>query len=116
MSENEQYELVGRTRANYKERKKELAALKVKASNLAESAQTLFHGLQNPELIRWWTGAPMIGQRGEHVVFTDMMFSELSQPNIKKLAEDIHRLKTTVDAIRKQLIDLEGEDPEHRVS
>jgi hypothetical protein len=112
MTDSEQFELIGRTRANYKERKQELAALKAKAAKAAELAATLARGLQNPELIRWWSGTHLIGQRPEHVILTAAMFTELSEQNIKQLSETINRLSTTIGAIRKQLIDLEGEDPE----
>ena len=112
MTNNEQFELIGRTRASYKERKKELDGLKAKAAKLAELAVTLTDGLQNPELIRWWSGTPLMGKRPEHVIFTAAMFTELSEQNIKQLSETINRLSTTIAAIRKQLIDLEGEDPE----
>jgi hypothetical protein len=112
MTNGEQFELIGRTRANYKERKNELAALKAKAAKLAELAAKLAHGLQNPELIRWWSGTPLIGQRREHVIFTTAMFAELSEQNIKELSDGIAQLSKTIDAMRKQLTDLEGEDPE----
>ena len=112
MTNSEQFELIGRTRTNYKDRKNELAALKVKAGKLAELAATLARGLQNPELIRWWTGTPLLGQRREHVIFTTAMFAELSEQNVKQLSDGIAQLSKTIDAMRKQLIDLEGEDPE----
>lgn len=81
MTNSEQFELIGRTRANYKERKNELATLKAKAAKLAELAATLARGLQNPELIRWWSGTPLVGQRREHVILTTAMFAELSEQN-----------------------------------
>lgn len=112
MTNSEQFELIGRTRANYKERKNELAMLKAKAAKLAELAATLARGLQNPELIRWWSGTPLMGQRREHVILTTTMFTELSEQNIKQLSDGIAQSSKTVDALRKQLIDLEGEDPE----
>lgn len=116
MSESEQYELIGRTRANYREAKKELAASQMKAGELAKIAATIKAGLERPELIRWWEGVPMMGRPPGPgpgpVVFTSAMFGQLTEKNVKELLDDLKKIEASISAMRTQLIQLEGEDPD----
>src|SRR6266446_6079161 len=93
MTENEQFELVGRKRAQYREAKKELGALKARSGEWADLAGTISAGLRQPEMIRWWDGTPAIGRRSEHIVLTPKMFELLTQSNIKQLCGDIKRVE-----------------------
>jgi hypothetical protein len=110
MTDSETHELVGRKREEYRLRKKERAALKAKAGELATLAATISRGLQNPELIRWWEGTPMVGQRREHVILTPAMFSELTEEKIKQLCADLKRLEAVLGALRQELTAID-EDP-----
>src|SRR5580704_14848854 len=103
MTENEQFELVGRKRAQYREGKRELGALKAKATEWAELAATISVGLQRPEMIRWWEGTPAIGRRPEHIVFTPKMFELLTEGNIKQLCNEIKRVETILASVRQEL-------------
>ena len=110
MTDSETHELVGRKRDEYRLRKKERAALKAKAGDLANYAEKISEGLHNPEMIRWWEGLPLIGQRQEHIVLTPQMFSELTVESIKQLCVDLKRLETVLGAMRQELTTLD-EDP-----
>jgi hypothetical protein len=111
MTENEQFELVGRKRAQYREGKKELAALKAKAGEWAELAMTISAGLREPELIRWWDGTPVIGRRQEHIVLTPKMFELLTEGNVKQVCSDIKRVEAVLASLRQELTAMD-EDPE----
>ncbi len=111
MTENEQFELVGRKRAQYRDGKKELGALKAKAGEWADLAATISAGLRQPEMIRWWDGTPAIGRRQEHVVLTPKMFEQLTENNIKQLCNDIKRVEAVLASLRQELTAMD-EDPE----
>jgi hypothetical protein len=65
MPESEQFELVGRKRAQYRENKKQLEALRARATEWSDFAETIYNGLRRPELIRWFEGVPAMGRRAE---------------------------------------------------
>jgi len=111
MTDGEVFEQVGRKRAEYRDRKKELAQLRSKAGDLSKLAATVSLGLEKPEMIRWWEGTPMIGQNRQNIVFTPQMFAELTEPKIKQLCDDIKRVETLVNSLRSELTQLD-EDPE----
>lgn len=111
MTENEQFELVGRKRAQYRDGKKELGALKAKAGEWAKLADTIAQGLSNPEAIRWWEGTPTIGRRPEHIILTPMMFALLTEENVKQLCDDIKRVEAVLSSVRQELTVMD-EDPE----
>jgi len=111
MTESEQFELVGRKRAQYRESKKELAALRARASEWSDLAETVSNGLRQPEMIRWWEGTPAIGRRPEHITFTPQIFELLTEKNIKQLCNDIKRLNTVLASLRQELTAMD-EDPE----
>lgn len=112
MTDSEQFELVGRKRAQYRENKKELAALKARAGEWAELASTISTGLLRPELIRWWEGGPpAMGRRPDHVVLTPKMFEFLTEKNIKQLCDDMKRLTAVLASLRQELTAMD-EDPE----
>jgi hypothetical protein len=111
MTDSETYEQIGRKRAEYRERKKELAQLKSKVGDLANHAATISRGLRNPELIRWWEGLPLAGQRQEHIVLTPAMFSELTVEKIKQFCAELKRLEVVLAALRQELMGID-EDPE----
>jgi hypothetical protein len=111
MTENEQFELVGRKRAQYREGKKELAALKARAGEWSELAATITNGLRQPEMIRWWDGTPSIGRRQEHYILTPKMFELLTENNIKQLCNDVKRVEAVLASLRQELTAMD-EDPE----
>jgi hypothetical protein len=111
MTESEQFELVGRKRAQYREHKKELGAVRARAMEWAQLASTVSEGLLRPELIRWFDGTPAIGRRQEHVTLTPKMFELLTEQNIKQLCDDIKRLTAVLAALRQELTAMD-EDPE----
>jgi hypothetical protein len=111
MTDREQHELVGRLREQYKQGKKEQAALKAKAREMAEYAEKIGLGLRAPEMIRWWDGIPMIGQRSEHVIFTSQIFEQLGEKHIKQLCADLKRVEASLASWRQELTALDG-DPE----
>ena len=111
MTENEQFELVGRKRAQYRDGKKELGALKARAGEWAELATTISEGLRQPEMIRWFDGTPVIGRRQEHIVLTPKMFGLLTESNIKQLCNDIKRVEAVLGSLRQELTAMD-EDPE----
>ena len=111
MTENEQFELVGRKRAQYRDGKKELGALKAKAGEWADHAATISSGLRQPELIRWWDGTPAIGRRQEHITFTSKMFELLSESGVRQLCADIRRVEAVLASLRQELTSMD-EDPE----
>jgi len=112
MTDSETHELVGRKRAEYRERKKERAAVRARLGELSNSAETIKRGLEFPELIRWWDGTPMIGRHPSHIIFTTAMFGELTEANIKQLCGDLKRLDAVIASLRQELTALEGEDPD----
>lgn len=115
MTESEQFELVGRKRAEYRDRKKELAALKAKAGEWADYAANISLGLRQPGLIRWWDGTPLMGRRQDHIVLTSKMFEALTENNIKQLCNDLKRLEAVLGSLRQELTAMD-EDPEGKGS
>jgi septal ring factor EnvC (AmiA/AmiB activator) len=111
MTQGEQFELVGRKRAEYRERKKELATLRAKAAELANTAETVAQGLKFPDVIRWWDGTPFINRRPQHIVLTSAMFDGLTEKNVRQIADDIKRLNVVIASLRQELTALD-EDPE----
>jgi hypothetical protein len=111
MTDSETFEQVGRKRAEYRDRKKELAQLRSRAGDLSKLAATISAGLEHPELIRWWEGTPMVGKTQQHVVLSSQMFTELTEPKIKELCNDIKAVETRVNSLRTELTRLD-EDPE----
>ena len=111
MTQSEQFELVGRKRAEYRERKKELATLRTKAADLASTAETVAQALKFPDIIRWWDGTPFINRRSQHIVLTSAMFDALTEKNVRQIAEDMKRLNAVIASLRQELTALD-EDPE----
>jgi hypothetical protein len=111
MTDSEAFEQVGRKRAEYRQRKTELAQLKVKAGDLAKYAATISRGLEHPEMIRWWEGTPNPGLSRDHILFTPAMFAELTEQNVKRLCDDFKRVEAALGALRDELKSLD-EDPE----
>ena len=111
MTESEQFELVGRKRAQYRESKKELAALKARATEWADMAGTIGLGLRQPEMICWWDGTPAMVRRQEHIVLTPKMFQLLTENNIRQLCNDVKRLEAVLASLRQELTSMD-EDPE----
>jgi hypothetical protein len=111
MTENEQFELVGRKRAQYRESKKELAALKAQAAEWAKQAETLAQGLNFPDMIRWWDGSPIINRRPQHIVIMPATFSNLTETKVKQLCDDVKRLRAVLASLRQELTAID-EDPE----
>lgn len=111
MTESEQFELVGRKRAQYRENKKELAALKARAMEWADMAGRIGLGLRQPEMIRWWDGTPAPVRSQEHIILTPKMFELLTENNIKQLCNDVKRLTTVLASLRQELTAMD-EDPE----
>lgn len=109
MTEQEIHAIVGKAREDYRNAKREYAALETTAAELAQLAGQLHQGLSNPSRMIFWEGTPIMGN---WIRVTPMMFEKLSAVNIKKLIENIQRVKKTRDALRQRLIELEGEDPE----
>ena len=114
MTDREQHELVGRLREQYKQGKKEQAALRAKAREMAEYAEKIGRGLRAPEFIRWWDGTPMIGQRSEHVILTAQIFEQLGEKHIKELCADLKRVETCLASWRQELSVMD-EDPERPI-
>jgi len=111
MTEGEQFELIGRKRAQYREGKKELAALKAQAGEWADLAATISAGLRQPEMIRWWEGRPAVGRSPEHIVLTPKMFELLTEDKIKQLCSDVKRIEAVLASLRHELTSMD-EDPE----
>jgi hypothetical protein len=111
MTQGEQFELVGRKRAEYRERKKELATLRAKATELANAAETVAQGLKFPDMIRWWDGTPFINRRPQHIVLTSAMFDNLTEKHVRQMADDMKRLNAVIASLRQELTALD-EDPE----
>lgn len=109
MTDHEIHAVVGKTREDYRNSKREYAALEAVAAELAQIAGQLHQALSNPSRMIFWEGTPIMGN---WIRVTPMMFEKLSAANIKKLIEDIQRTKKTRDALRQRLIELEGEDLE----
>jgi hypothetical protein len=112
MTDGETFELIGRKRDEYFKRKQERAVVAAKAGELAGHANKLAHGLRNPEMIRWWDGTPLIGQRSEHIVLTSRMFEELTEAKVKQICDDLKRLDATIASLRQELKAMEGRDPD----
>lgn len=105
--------IVGRSRREYREAKKQLAALKASAAELSQLADKITVALMNPSRIKFFDGLPTFpATRGkEPIVLTDAMFEKLTAANIKQIAQDTKNLENRLDALRKQLAELD-EDPE----
>jgi hypothetical protein len=119
MSEQDVDAIVGKARREYRDTKKELSALKTKAHQAGEVALKLHNALDHPADIKLFDGLPTFtipnvsGPR-QIVTFMEGEFNQLTQPFIKQLADDCQRLERRAAVLRKQLMDLEGEDPEDR--
>jgi hypothetical protein len=111
MTDSQVFEQIGRKRAEYRERKKELAQIRAKAADLGVIAGNISAAMSNPERIRWWDGTPAIGRTSQHIVLTSAMFTELSESTIKRICDDIKRLDAVIAALRIELTGLD-EDPE----
>lgn len=110
MSDQEIHAIIGKTREDYRNAKKEFAALESQAAELAGLAETLHDALLNPSRIQFFTGTPIVGSGWK--ILADGLFQRLSADSVKKLTESIRRVQKTRDALRQRLIELEGEDPE----
>jgi len=110
MTDQETHAIVGKTREDYRNAKKEFAALVSSAEELQKLSIHLQTALADPSRIVFFTGTPVVGPG--HVILTDAIFEKLSSTNVKKLSEDMKRVIKTRDALRQRLIELEGEDPE----
>ena len=109
MTEQEIHTIVGRTRDEYRNAKREYAALEATAAELAQLTSQLHQALSNPSRMIFWDGMPIMG---DWIRVTPMMFEKLSASNVKNLIENIQGVKKTRDTLRQRLIELEGEDPE----
>jgi hypothetical protein len=109
MTDQEIHAVIGKAREDYRNAKREYAALEATAAELANHAAHLHQALSNPSRMIFWEGTPIMG---DWIKVTPMLFDNLSAANVKKLIENIQRVKKTRDALRQRLIELEGEDPE----
>ena len=110
MTDQEMHAIAGKAREDYRNAKKELAALEATAAELAGLAETLHDALLTPSRIQFFTGTPIMGSGWK--VLADGLFQRLSADNVRKLSENIRRVTKTRDALRQRVTELEGEDPE----
>jgi hypothetical protein len=110
MADPQTHAIVGKAREDHRNAKRELAALKANAAELAALAAQLQHALENPSRIVFFDGTPIVGQGW--LTLTDALFQKLSAANVRKLAEDIKRVEKTKSALRQRLFELEGEYPD----
>jgi predicted trehalose synthase len=110
MTDQDMHAIAGKAREDYRNAKKELAALEAMAADLAGLAATLHKALLNPSQIQFFSGTPIVENGWE--ILADGLFHRLSADNVRKLADDIRRVRKTRDALRQRVTELEGEDPE----
>jgi hypothetical protein len=108
---------VGKARREYREAKNELVTLKTKAHQTGQVAIKLHHALDHPADIKLFDGLPTfsipnVSRPRQIVMFMEGEFNQLTQTFIKQLADDCQRVEQRCAALREQLTDLEGEDPE----
>ena len=117
MTELDMDAVIGKARREYREAKREMEALRAKANQVSQFAIKLENALSDPSLIRFFDGRPMFTMPGapprHFIVFTEAEFSQVTPSTIKQFGESFRNLEGRIEALRKQLIDLEGEDPEH---
>lgn len=110
MTDHEINAIAGKTREDYRNAKRELAALQATAAELAILAGHLQQALENPSRIVFWDGSPVAGE-GWHRL-TETLFDKLTAENVRKLAEDIKRVQKTKEALAQRVFEFEGEYPD----
>ncbi len=110
MTDHEINAIAGKTREAHRNAKRELAALRANAAELAILAGHLTAALENPLRAVLGDGSPVA--EGWHRL-TDSLFNKLAADNVRKLIEDIHRVKKTKQTLANRIYELEGEFPDH---
>jgi hypothetical protein len=115
VTQEDQDAIVGKARREYREKKKELAAIEARGSEMAAIALNLARGLNAPEQIL------IVGEQGisgvnigraNAVIFPEPNFQKISLAEVEKHVKEYKEVKNRVAALRQQLINIGDGDPE----
>jgi len=116
MTQEDQDAIVGKARREYREKKKELAAIVARGDQMATIANNLARGLAAPEhvvLVKDGEGVSGVNiGRGNAVIFTEPHFRQISLAEVEKHIQEYKAVKGRVAALRQQLINIGDGDPE----
>ena len=112
MTSDDVFAIAGRTRHEWREAKKTLAALESQARKLREFLKILDSQLAEPSglLFENQTFDQQFVPMGKHHYFKNSDFEKLTAQELQKLGEEIRQYTKKVYELRQELAKLEGED------